>query len=258
MTEAGRDPKARFSDRVDDYIKYRPRYQPEVLQALREACGLSPADVIADVGCGTGLLTELFLQNGNHVIGVEPNREMREAGEHYLAAYPNFEMLASSAEQTGIPDHSIDFVLAAQAFHWFRLAETRTEFTRILKPKGWVALIWHDRDTDATPFLIAYAKFLHRHATDYSDVGHRQVANTEFLTKFFAPQPMNLIRLRAEQRLDFEGLRGRLLSSSYIPREGPQAEAMLRELPELFSSYEQNGQVVLQYETKIYYGHLGA
>ncbi len=258
MAEAQRDPKARFSDRVDDYIRYRPRYQHEVLEALQQACGLTPAHVIADVGCGTGLLAELFLQNGNRVIGVEPNREMREAGTRYLSAYPKFEMLDASAEKTGIAGRSIDFVLAAQAFHWFRLPETRAEFARILKPSGWVALIWHDRDTDATPFLRAYEKFLHRHATDYSAVGHRRVGNTESLTNFFAPQPMKLISLRAEQRFDLDGLRGRLLSSSYIPREGPKAEGMLREVPELFASYEENGQVVMQYETKIFYGHLAA
>jgi SAM-dependent methyltransferase len=258
MPQLVRDPKARFSDRVEDYIKYRPRYQREVQEALQKACELNPSHVIADVGCGTGFSAELFLQNGNRVIGIEPNREMREAGNVYLSAYPKFEMRDGSAENTGLESRSIDFVLAGQAFHWFPFAETRAEFARILKPNGWVVLIWHDRSTDATPFLQAYENLLHRHAVDYKDVVHRAVANPEVMGKFFAPQTVKLISLKAEQRFDFDGLRGRLLSSSYVPREGERAEAMLRELPALFSSYAEDGQVAFLYETKIYYGHLEA
>src|SRR5208283_2265561 len=100
MTEAIRDPAARFSDRAEDYVKYRPHYSPEVAQALQEACGLRPEHVIADVGCGPGLLAEIFLDIGNRVIGVEPNREMRRAGEAYLSACPCFSMVDGSAEAT--------------------------------------------------------------------------------------------------------------------------------------------------------------
>jgi SAM-dependent methyltransferase len=256
MPEQVRDPKTRFSDRVDDYIKYRPHYGREVVEALNDACGLMPSHVIADIGCGTGFSAEPFLQNGNRVIGVEPNREMREAGEQYLAKYPNFEMREGSAERTGLPDRSGDFVLAGQAFHWFARELARAEFSRVLKPEGWCVLIWHDRSTDATPFLCAYEEFLQRHAVDYNQVVHRQVANVGVLRAFFAPRDVRLITIPAQQRFDFDGLRGRLLSSSYIPREGPKADAMLAELPELFSSHQHGGHVVLQYETKIFYGHL--
>ncbi len=258
MPEPLRDPQSRFSDRADDYLKYRPRYQREVVESLRAACGLNPSHVIADVGCGTGFAAEPFLRNGNPVIGIEPNREMRHVGAQFLASYPNFEMQEGSAEHTGLPAQSADFVVAGQAFHWFSLPQTREEFVRILKPNGWVVLIWQDRSTDATPFLRAYEAFLHRHAVDYKEVAHRRIANPEVLGRFFAPQDVRLISLPAEQRFDLEGLRGRLVSSSYIPREGPRAEAMLSELPELFSSYQQDGYVILQYETKIYYGHLSA
>src|SRR5208337_3868027 len=141
MAHPGRDPVARFSDRAEDYVKYRPHYSPEVAQALQEACGLRPEHLIADVGCGTGLLSKIFLDIGNRVIGVEPNREMRRAGERYLAAYPNFSMVDGSAEATTLPDASVDFVVAGQAFHRFQPVETRTEFARILKPSGWAALV---------------------------------------------------------------------------------------------------------------------
>ena len=147
-------------------------------------------------------------------------------------------------------------MLAGQAFHWFPLTETRAEFARILKPQGWVVLIWHDRSTEGTPFLAAYEEFLHRYAVDYARVQHRQVANPEVVGKFFAPAEVHLITLRAQQRFDLEGLKGRLLSSSYIPREGEKAEAMLREFPDFFAPFLVNGHVAIDYETKIFYGHL--
>ena len=256
MSELARDPVARFSDRAKDYAKYRPHYSPEVLQALQKACGLRREHLVADVGCGPGLLAEVVLQNGNRVIGVEPNLEMREAGKQYLTRFPNFAMIDGSAEQTTLADASVDFVLAGQAFHWFRPEPTRTEFARILKPGGWTVLIWHDRDIQSTPFLRAYDSFLQQHSIDYQRVNHKTVASSEVITKFFAPNIVQFISQQTRQRFDLEGLQGRLLSSSYVPKEGPAAEVMLRALPDLFANYAEHGQVVIEYETKIYYGHL--
>jgi ubiquinone/menaquinone biosynthesis C-methylase UbiE len=256
MTDAGRTPAARFSDRAEDYVKYRPHYSPEVAYALQEACGLRPEHVIADLGCGPGLLAEIFLAIDNRVIGVEPNREMRRAGEDYLAAYPEFTMVDGSAEATTLPDASVDFVLAGQAFHWFQPVATRTEFARILKPGGWAVLIWHDRNVDSTPFLRAYEDFVRRHSIDYEQVAHKYVATYAALAEFYAPNKMMLIQQHNQQRLDFDGLRGRLLSSSYIPKSGERYGAMLRELPDLFSSHVADAHIVLQYDTKIYFGHL--
>jgi SAM-dependent methyltransferase len=256
MPEAGRHPAARFSDRAEDYARYRPHYSPEVVQALQQACGLRPEHLVADVGCGPGLLAEIFLDNGNRVIGVEPNREMRRAGEGYLAAHPNFTMVDGSAESTTLPKASADFVVAGQAFHWFRPDETRIEFARILKPEGWAVLVWHDRDVKATPFLRAYEAFIRRHSIDYEQVTHKFLANRAALERFFAPDPMRFIRQHCQQRLDYDGLRGRLLSSSYIPKSGERYETMVRELPQLFSTYSDEGHVLLQYRAKIYFGHL--
>ena len=190
MPEPVRDSKTRFSDRVDDYVKYRPRYGSEVVEALKIACGLAPHHVIADIGCGTGFSAEPFLQNGNRVLGIEPNREMREAGKSFLASYKNFEMREGTAERTGLAHQSVDFVLAGQSFHWFNRELSRSEFARVLKPDGWCVLIWHDRSIDATPFLRAYEAFLQRHAIDYKQVVHRQVPdNREKLVKVFLPDP---------------------------------------------------------------------
>jgi SAM-dependent methyltransferase len=256
MSEMFRDTVARFSDRAKDYVKYRPHYSPEVVRALQRACGLRPEHSVADVGCGPGLLAEILLENGNRVIGVEPNREMREAGEQYLARFANFSMIDGSAEDTKLADRSVDFVAAGQAFHWFRPTPVRIEFARILKPGGWTVLVWHDRDTQATPFLRAYDDFLQTYSVDYQQVNHKTVASHEAITQFFAPSPVQLISQQTRQHFDFDGLRGRLLSSSYVPREGAAAEIVLQKLPGLFSKYAQDGQVVVEYETKIYYGHL--
>ncbi len=256
MAEAGRDPAARFSDRAQDYVKYRPHYSPEVARALQLACGLRPEHLIADVGCGPGLLAEIFLERGNRVIGVEPNREMRRAADDYLASCPRFSMVDGSAETTTLPDASVDFVVAGQAFHWFQPAAARVEFARILKSGGWAVFVWHDRNVDATPFLHAYEDFVRRHSIDYDRVSHKYLASYGALEQFFAPNPMQLIQQHNQQSLDFDGLRGRLLSSSYIPKSGERYEIMSGELPQLFSSHAVDGHIVLQYDTKIYFGHL--
>ena len=256
MTVPSRDPVTRFSDRAQDYVKYRPHYSHDVVDAVRQACGLTSQHLLADVGCGPGMLAEVFLKNGNRVIGVEPNREMREAGENYLSGYPNFSMVEGSAEATTLPDASVDFVLAGQAFHWFRPPEARIEFARILKPGGWTVLVWHDRNIDATPFLRAYEAFLRQFAHDYEQVTHKYLASYEALQRFFEPNEIQVIKQRKEQRLDFDGLRGRLLSSSYIPKSGDKHDAMMAALPKLYSDHAVDDRVVLEYDTKIFYGHL--
>ena len=256
MPESASDPLVRFSDRAEDYAKYRPRYSHDVVQALQQACGLTAQHLIADVGCGTGLLAEIFLNNGNRVIGVEPNREMRMAGEKCMASYANFNMVEGSAESTTLEDASVDFVVAAQAFHWFRPAETRAEFARILKLGGWAVLIWHSRDLQSTPFLRAYENFLREYSNDYEQVARSYLASYDALQRFFAPNAVTLIQQRNQQRLDFDGLRGRMLSSSYIPKSGGRHEAMMQALPQLFAAHAVDDRVVLEYYTKIYYGHL--
>src|SRR5205809_5538182 len=125
------DAKQRFSNRVADYVRYRPGYPPAVLDHLRAECGLRPGHVIADIGSGTGLLSELFLKNGNRVYGVEPNAEMRQAGEEYLASYDGFCSVEGSAESTTLGDSTIAFVTAGQAFHWFEPSAVRSELALI-------------------------------------------------------------------------------------------------------------------------------
>ena len=250
------NPTERFSSRVEHYIKYRPHYPPETVELFRAECGLRPASVIADVGSGTGILSEMFLRIGNKVYGVEPNREMRQAGERLLAGYKNFVSVEGAAEATTLEDRSVDFVTAAQAFHWFDRARARREFLRILKPGGWTVFLWNDRRTSSTPFLEAYEKLLLEYGTDYTVVNHTQV-DASVIASFFAPGDFRSEVLENRQVMDFDGVRGRLLSSSYVPEEGhPGFLPMLRQLEEIFRAHEREGQVAFEYDTRIYYGQL--
>src|SRR5512146_1480557 len=180
------DSKERFSSRVDAYIKYRPGYPAGVVETLRDECGLAPASIVADVGSGTGLLARILLGYGCRVYGIEPNAEMRAAGERLLEGYPLFTSLGGSAEETGLPDASVDFVTAGQAFHWFDPLRAREEFQRILKPRGWVALVWNERRLDSSPFLEAYEGLLQTYGIDYNQVNHRNVEeDPQAIPRFF-------------------------------------------------------------------------
>ena len=246
----------RFSDRVDLYIKYRPGYPAEILPLLHREIGLLPSSVIADAGSGTGILAEMFLRNGNQVFGIEPNAEMRAAGELLLQAYDNFISINGSAEKSTLPDASVDFITAAQAFHWFDVPKTKREFQRILKPNGFVVLLWNDRRTDTTAFLQGYEQLLQEFSLDYQQVNHRNVSD-EILRQFFGTGGYTETSLFNCQLFDYEGLEGRLLSSSYAPMQGhPKHEPMLERLREIFDAHQVNGQVSFDYDTRIYYGQM--
>jgi SAM-dependent methyltransferase len=252
------DPKQRFSNRVADYVRYRPRYPRAVLDLLRDECGLTPESVVADVGSGTGILTQMFLENGNVVYGVEPNAEMRQAGEEFLAAYPKFRTVAAAAEATPLPGASVDFVLAAQAFHWFYPTAALSEFQRILRPQRWVAVIANHRKKDATPFLRAYEAFLGKFGTDYGKVAETYPSAAR-MADFFGAGKFREHTTPNRQIFDFDGLSGRLRSSSYAPpREHPNHRPMLTALKELFDAHSDGGSVSFDYVTYIYYGRLEA
>ena len=250
-----KDATQRFSSRVDNYVRYRPGYPPEVLELLKAECGLKPGSAIADIASGTGILTHILLENGNRVFGVEPNPEMRRAGEQLLTRYPGFTSVAGSAEATTLGDHSVDIITAAQAAHWFDREKARREFVRILVPGGWTVLLWNERDTDATPFLREYEQLLLNYGTDYREVRHEHT--TDAIDTFFAPSPFQSKVFHYSQELDADVLEGRLLSSSYTPQaEDASYESMLRELRRIFDRHQRSGLVSFEYSTRVYYGRL--
>jgi SAM-dependent methyltransferase len=282
----------RFSDRVEDYVKYRPHYPEAIVGYLRDVYRLDPGWVVADVGSGTGISSELFLHKGNRVYGVEPNREMREKAEKLLAGYMDgvevaqaasaeaaqaasvewaevvsadgakagsgsagggrFVSIDGTAEATGLGDGSVDMIVAGQAFHWFDPARSRVEWVRMLRPGGVVVLIWNER-LIAKPFEKAYEDLILQYGTDYTYVKHK-VNSDEKISAFFHPAVFTMAVFPNEQLFDFAGLKGRLLSSSYIPKEGN--EAMLQALRELFDRHATGGRVRVGYDTKVYSGVL--
>ena len=249
------NPTERFTKRVENYRKYRPGYPPEIITLLNSVCGLTANSVVADLGFGTGLFTELFLKHGNRVFGVEPNAEMRRAGEDALKSYPNFTSVIATAEDTTLPDDSVDFIVAGQAFHWFDRSQARPEFERILKPAGWVVLVWNGYRMESSRMMTDYQGLVSRYGTDYSEV-QREVVGIDVET-FYAPGPCEHARFAFRQRFDYPGLEGRLLSSSYAPEpDHPNYQAMLRDLRSVFEANQEGGQVNFDYETEVYYGQL--
>jgi len=263
------DPTTRFSDRVSDYERFRPGYPAQLLASLRASVGLDPTQRVADVGAGTGKLAELFLDHGNEVFAVEPNAEMRATGERRLGQRRSFHSLAGRAEATGLASASVDLVVVGQAFHWFDADAARAEFLRVLRPPARVALVWNDRRR-ATGFMAGYEALVARHGTDYARVRHDRIGE-DLIARFFegarprsprgaggaAGAGWRVERLSLQQRLDLEGLLGRLHSSSYLPAAGATGCAALRSDAErLFDGYARRGSVVVEYETRIYSGRL--
>ncbi len=246
---------SRFSDRVENYVRYRPGYPPEAVAVLKSECGLTAKHVIADVASGTGIWTRSLLENGNAVFAVEPNADMRQAGERLLSEFSELRSVEGSAEATTLPDDSVDFVTSAQAAHWFDRQRARREFVRILKPSGGLVLLWNEREVDTTPFLRDYEELLLTFGTDYEDVRHE--LTTDAVNEFFDPAPYQERVFAMRQEFDYKGLEGRLLSSSYAPAAGhPKHPPMLHELRQIFDRHAENGRVSFDYKTRVYFGKL--
>lgn len=253
------NPKAtaahRFSGRVDDYVSGRPGYPEELFDRLVQVAALGPTSLVADIGAGPGISTEPLLRRGIPVVAVEPNDEMRRACRHRLGENPRLRIVAGSAEATGLESDCVDLVLAAQAFHWFDVNAARRELSRVLRPQGVAALVWNARRADGTRFAAAYEALLLQYGTDYRQVGHRGVS-AEHLHRFFGGSPVHE-QLESFQSLDREGLRARLLSSSYVPPAGaPRHEEMLTALDSLFDRHAVDGAVELFYDVELFRGPL--
>lgn len=246
----------RFSNRVDDYVKYRPSYTEETMRFIQHEASLATDSLVADIGAGTGIFSRLLVDRGVQVVAVEPNAAMREAAERELGSSPNYRSVAGTAEETGLDDHAVHAVTCAQAFHWFDQPRAQLEFRRILKPGARAFLVWNARKTTGTPFLEQYEQLLRRYGTDYEQVRHTNIPH-EALEAFFREGTMKVARFANDQPCGFEGLSGRLRSSSYSPPQGhPDYEPMMAELRRIFDRNARDGQVVIAYETEIYCGEV--
>jgi len=248
------DSISRFTRTVENYVKYRPSYPFAVVEFLQRACQLTDTTVIADVASGTGFLAEIFLKNGNQVIGVEPNTDMRKAGQHFLRNYPRFTSVPATAEATTLESHSIDMITVGQAFHWFDQEKTRQEFERILKPEGWVILVWNS-PRKKTPFMIANERIWLNYLAPATTSETDGQAIEAGLRIWYSPGVVNFESFDNSQVVDFDGLRGRILSSSYSPApEHPKYQPMLDELEAIFRAHQVNGKVAIEYECRVCYG----
>lgn len=249
-------PTERFSDRVENYVKYRPSYPAAVVDSLCAHCGLSACSVVADIGSGTGIFTELLLRTECRVLAVEPNDEMRHAAELRLRSSPGFRSVPGTAENTRLRANSVDIITTAQAFHWFRKEEARTEFRRILKTAGWVALLWNQRKTQ-TPFQSAYDAMLRQHVPEYDLVNHRKVDIADVVA-FLSPGHYRCLAFENCQHFDLDRLKGRMQSSSYTPPPGASGFAdLMAGLEAVFQEHAMQGRVVFEYETQLHLGRLG-
>lgn len=247
------DATGRFSDCAELYGQYRPEYPVEMFAFLLGEAGLQKDCTVADLGSGTGILSKPFLQNGLTVYGVEPNADMRAVAETKLQTYDGFRSVDGTAEATGLEESTVDLVVAGQAFHWFNAEHTRDEVRRILRPTGMCALIWNERVTDTTSFLIEYEEFLRAWGTDYDTV-RTSYENLEAIATVLGSE-YSLTTFENSQTLKLDGLRGRVLSSSYMPAEDhPRADAMLEALSVLFHAHQKRGAVQIHYNTNLYLG----
>jgi SAM-dependent methyltransferase len=251
------NPLSRFSDRVEDYVLYRPSYPSSVISFLAANAGLSTASAVADIGSGTGIFTRLLLDTGASVVAVEPNDAMRHAAETALNHRPNFRSVKGTAEATGLPDESVSLITSAQAFHWFDPAAARKEFRRISMVRGTCALIWNTAVAGASEFGIGYEQIKESSASESDRVRHEDSEKSGRFDMLFGAGNWERHVFENSQSLDLKGVKGRMLSSSYAPKEGhPRHGPMIKALEMLFDRCQKDGLIPIEYTTKVFFGRI--
>jgi SAM-dependent methyltransferase len=250
-------PTERFTGRVDAYRRFRSRYPREIIPVLEARCGLTPESVVADIGAGTGMLAELFLENGNRVFAVEPNADMRAACEELVGQYPGLTCIDGAAEDTRLADHSVDFVAVGRALHWFDQDRCRPEFARILRDGGWVLLASQGPHTRMEPVIREFQTILKQHGLDYARMRHRYDLE-KAARQLFAGGDFQEAEFASPEEMTYEDLEGFMLSLSITPQPGhPGFPAMQEALRQFFRRHESGGKVHMPMTCKIHFGHLG-
>jgi SAM-dependent methyltransferase len=246
----------RFSDRADAYVRGRPSYPQAIVEQLEQVSALKRGGAVVDVGVGTGLSAEPFLRSGYTVIGVEPNGQMRTAGDRQLREFAAYRSVAGTAEATTLPDDATDLVITGQAFHWFDVPRAAIEARRILRPGGWAALIWNDRQSTGSAFLAGYEALLRTHGIDYAKSIHRHV-DEKAIAQFFAPVQAVVAMFDNPRELERDDLLALAGSASYLPAPGdPRHVAMIVALNALFDAQAKNGTVQMMYRTRMHYAQV--
>jgi len=245
-------PTDRFSGLAEIYARSRPGYPEEALDFIVGLGKLGPQSLLVDVGCGTGISARQLAARGIRVIGIEPNRDMREQAKAEQAppGSPRPEFRSGTAEATGLAEGSVDMVLAAQAFHWFEPVSTLKEFHRILKRDGWTVLMWNERDS-SDPFTAAYGEVF-RMTPEGMEVerSRGQAGGPLLVSSLF--QNAEKWHFHHEQEVDEDGLLGRAFSASYAPRDPAQAAIFAARLRAVFAQFQREGTVKIRYETSVY------
>jgi len=248
-------PTERFTGLANLYAVARPSYPTEAIDFIIERCQLNDRSTMADVGCGTGIATRLLARRGVAMIGVEPNDDMRQRAEAEQLAPGSAQIVFTKGrgEQTGLPDSSVDAILCAQAFHWFEPEEALKEFHRILKPSGWVALMWNERDR-FDPFTTAYGAIVRalRESREVEMKFGGKAGEPLFISPLF--EDVERTAFANEQSVDEQGLIMRACSTSYSPKEGEALERFKMALQDVFRQFEQDGRVTIKYETAVFTG----
>jgi len=250
-------PTERFSGRVEAYRRYRSGYSREIVPLLGERCGLTRDSIVADIGAGTGMLGELFLENGNRVFAVEPNAEMRAACEQLVERYPLLTCIDGTAEETRLADHSIDFIAVGRALHWFDQDKCRPEFARILREGGWVVLASQGPHARTERVVRDFQTILKEHGIDFARLRHRYDIESA-ARRLFAGGEFQEAEFYSTEEMTHEDLEGFVLSLSVTPQpDHPGFPAMRRALQEYFARYQSGGKLRMPVTCKIHFGRLG-
>lgn len=242
----------RFTNRSDNYVKYRPDYPPEIIELLQKEIHLDEFKDVADVGSGTGMFSRLFAKNGNITFGVEPNDEMRLKAEKSLGKYLNFISINGTAEFTNLADSSVDIVTAADAIHWFDMFKAKSEFSRILRDDGYCVIVYHITKNN-TPFMKEFNKLIKLLKKAEKSDDEKFEKSVE---KFFGPKKAKVKTLNSTHEMSFAELKGLVLSYAIMPEDGELHKKTLKELKNIFDRNNLSGSVSMEYKIKILIGKI--